>query len=194
MGAHFPGCVPPVPGLCAFTAADERRHGTASASGYVRRLCRWRDRRHSRNVSFGAGTGAGAHPLPAAGEVAPRRQRATTYVMNRLLKRCKKLKACATLALLLAAPSSAHVMSMSTGDLRIDDRRAHYELRMPLYEMSHVAGSAEKLFDHIRFSSGGSDARLIKKDCTADQGQGIYFCTAEYEFPQRVDILDVDCT
>jgi hypothetical protein len=93
-----------------------------------------------------------------------------------------------------AAPSIAHVMSMSTGDLRIEGRRAHYELRMPLYEMSHVAGAAEKLFDHIRFSSGGGDATLIKKDCSADQGQAIYFCTAEYEFSQPVDRLDVECT
>jgi len=95
---------------------------------------------------------------------------------------------------LLAAPAFAHVMSMSTGDLRIDANRAHYELRMPLYEMSHVTGSEQTLFDHIRFSSGGAEAKLIKKDCTPDQGQGIYFCTAEYEFPQSVDKLDVECT
>jgi len=95
---------------------------------------------------------------------------------------------------LLATPALAHVMSMSTGDLRIDANRAHYELRMPLYEMSHVAGSEQALLDHIRFSSGGADAKLIKKDCQADQGQGIYLCMADYEFPQPVDKLDVECT
>jgi hypothetical protein len=94
----------------------------------------------------------------------------------------------------LTLPAFAHVMSMSTGDLRIDGRHAHYELRMPLYEMSHVAGAEQALFDHIRFSSDGSDARLIKKDCSADPGQGIYFCAVEYEFPQPVDKLDVECT
>ncbi len=97
-------------------------------------------------------------------------------------------------ALLLAAPAFAHVMSMSTGDLKIEDRRAHYELRMPLYEMAHVANSEQALFDHIRFTSGGADARLIRKDCTADQAQGIYFCAADYEFPGPVDKLDVECT
>ena len=95
---------------------------------------------------------------------------------------------------LVAAPAFAHVMSMSTGDLRIDERRAHYELRMPLYEMSHVANSEQTLFDHIRFSSGGADAKLVKKNCSADQSQGTYFCAAEYEFPQAVDALDVECT
>src|SRR5437868_15521110 len=91
------------------------------------------------------------------------------------------------LLLSLAIPAFPHVMSMSTGDLRIEDRRAHYELRMPLYEMGHVAGSEQVLFEHIRFSSGGADAKLIRKDCTADQRQGIYFCTADYEFPQPVE-------
>jgi hypothetical protein len=96
--------------------------------------------------------------------------------------------------ILLAVPLSAHVMSMSTGDLTIEDRHAHYELRMPVYEMSHVAASDKTLLDHIRFSSGGSDAKLIKKDCAARQDEGIYFCAAEYEFPQSVDKLDVECT
>src|SRR2546430_2194637 len=105
-----------------------------------------------------------------------------------------KKPACGVLlAILLAAHASAHVMSMSTGDLRIEERRAHYELRMPLYEMSHVPGSEQALFDHIRFSADGSDARLIKKDCSADRGQGLYICTAEYEFPRAVDKLDVEC-
>ncbi len=99
----------------------------------------------------------------------------------------------ACVAFLLAAPAFAHVVSMSTGDLKIDGRRAHYELRMPLYEMSHVPGAEQTLLDHIHFSSAGA-AKLIRKDCTADQGQGIYFCTADYEFPQPVDHLDVDCT
>jgi hypothetical protein len=97
-------------------------------------------------------------------------------------------------ALLLALPAFAHVVSMSTGDLTIDGRGAHYELRMPLYEMSHVPGAEQTLLDHIRFSSAGADAKLIRKNCTADPGQGIYFCTADYVFPEAVDRLDVDCT
>ncbi|HXI42897.1 MAG TPA: HupE/UreJ family protein [Bryobacteraceae bacterium] len=100
----------------------------------------------------------------------------------------------ALLAALGALPAFAHVVSMSTGDLKIDDRRAHYELRMPLYEMSHVAGSEQSLFDHIRFSSGGAPARLVKKDCAANPAQGLYFCSVEYEFPTPVDSLDVECT
>lgn len=119
----------------------------------------------------------------------------TVHIGSAGLPRCVR-KTCGFLPLLLSLtiPAFPHVMSMSTGDLRIEDRRAHYELHMPLYEMGHVAGSEQALFEHIRFSSGGVDAKLIRKDCTADQRQGIYFCTADYEFPQPVEKLDVECT
>lgn len=98
------------------------------------------------------------------------------------------------LGFIATLPAFAHVMSMSTGDLRIDGARAHYELRMPLYEMSHVAGSRETLLDHIRFSAATGDARLVSKNCRPDESQGIYFCAVEYEFPAEVDKLDVECT
>jgi hypothetical protein len=96
--------------------------------------------------------------------------------------------------MLLAAPAFAHVMSMSTGDLKIDGRNAHYGLRMPLYEMSHVANAEQTLLDHIQFSSAGGAAKLIQKNCAEDQAQAVYFCTADYEFPEPVDKLDVECT
>src|SRR5260370_9759407 len=100
----------------------------------------------------------------------------------------------ALLPALGAAAAFAHVVSMSTGDLKIEDRRAHYDLRMPLYEMAHVAGSEQALFDHIRLSTGGAPARLVKKECTADPAQGLYLCSADYEFQGPVDTLDVECT
>jgi hypothetical protein len=98
------------------------------------------------------------------------------------------------LIFVLTVPAFAHLMSMSTGDLLIEQNRAHYELRMPLYEMSHVAGAEQTLLDHIRFSNGGAEAKLLKKDCRKDQGQGLFFCAVDYEFPQPVAKLDVECT
>src|SRR5882762_5617564 len=115
--------------------------------------------------------------------------------MRRILFRPARAALLASLGATLGAlPAFAHVVSMSTGDLKIEDRRAHYELRMPLYEMAHVAGSEQALFDHIRFSSAAAVARLIKKNCTADPAQGLYLCSADYEFPAAVDTLDVECT
>ena len=84
----------------------------------------------------------------------------------------------------------AHMVSMSTGDLRIEGTRATYELRMPLYEVAHVKDPERTLFEHIRFG----DARLKSKQCASDALDGAYHCTAEYEFPAPPDRLDVECS
>jgi len=98
------------------------------------------------------------------------------------------------LAILAASTASAHVVSMSSGDLAIDGSRAHYELRMPLYEMMHVQSPERTLLEHIRFSSAGRDARLLASACRPDPARQLYVCTADYQFAAPVDRLDVDCT
>jgi hypothetical protein len=96
--------------------------------------------------------------------------------------------------LLMMPPVSAHVVSMSSGDFTIKNIGAHYELRMPLYEMVHVPSPERTLLEHIRFSSGGRDARLLSSSCQADDAKQLYVCSADYEFAAPVDRLDVDCT
>jgi hypothetical protein len=91
---------------------------------------------------------------------------------------------------LLAWTASAHVMSMSSGDLAITGARAHYELRMPLYEMAHVPDPDRTLLQHVTFAG----ARLTASECRADASRDTYFCTADYEFAAPVDRLDVECT
>ena len=46
--------------------------------------------------------------------------------------------------ILLTGHALAHVMSMSTGDLAIQGRLAHFELRLPVYEMPHAANAAQQ--------------------------------------------------
>ena len=111
----------------------------------------------------------------------------------------KRSLSAAALALSFAAVGSTHVISMSTGDLRIEGRQVHYELRMPLYEMPHVAPSdparsEQSLLEHIRFSSSGIEGKLVHRSCRAEPGQAVYSCVADYEFPQPVDQLDIVCT
>jgi hypothetical protein len=81
-------------------------------------------------------------------------------------------------------------MSMSSGDLAISGARAHYELRMPLYEVAHVPNPARALLEHIRFSG----ARLVHSECRADPARGTYLCAADYEFAAPVERVDVECT
>jgi hypothetical protein len=94
----------------------------------------------------------------------------------------------------LALPLLAHMMSMSTGDVTVNGDRAHYELRMPLYEIAHVKDPERSLFEHIRFSSGGVEARTLNRSCREIPAEAVYFCTADYQFAAPVDRLDVECT
>jgi len=95
------------------------------------------------------------------------------------------------LCLLAAAlPAAAHVMSMSSGDLTVDGARAHYELRMPLYEIAHVANPERVLLDHVRFAG----ARMTHSECRTDAAHDAYLCSADYDFPAPVDRVDVECT
>jgi hypothetical protein len=93
-----------------------------------------------------------------------------------------------------ALPAWSHVMSMSSGDLTIEGTRGRFELRMPLYEIVHVPQPERTLLEHIRFSSGGRPARLVARNCHADVAEDRYLCTAEYEFAEPVDNLEVECT
>ena len=103
------------------------------------------------------------------------------------------MKRAAWLAL-LALPASAHVMSMSSGDLTVNGARAHYELRMPLYELAHIKNPSRSLLQNIHFSSGLHEARLLASECREDAPAGTYFCTADYQFAAPPDAIDVTCT
>jgi hypothetical protein len=94
------------------------------------------------------------------------------------------------LLLLPVCAAWAHVMSMSSGDLTVDGARAHYDLRMPLYEIVHVSNPEQALLEHIRFAG----ARLVKHDCHADTARDVYLCSADYEWPLPVEQIDVECT
>jgi hypothetical protein len=95
---------------------------------------------------------------------------------------------------LLACAAAAHVVSMSSGDLAIEGVRAHFELRMPLYEIAHVPQPENTLLENIRFASGGRAAKLLTKTCRAEPARDTYLCNADYEFAAPVETLDVDCT
>jgi hypothetical protein len=92
--------------------------------------------------------------------------------------------------LFAAFPAWAHVMSMSSGDLAIQGARAHYELRMPLYEITHVSDPARTLLAQIHFAG----ARQTAHECRAEIARDTYVCTADYEWPAPIDRVDVDCT
>lgn len=94
--------------------------------------------------------------------------------------------------LVLALPAAAHVVSISTGEARVDGKRLTYELRMPVYEISHVQNPDRALLDHIRFTSSGKPGRMTEQNCAQESAN--YVCTATYEFPASVETLEIQCT
>ena len=96
-------------------------------------------------------------------------------------------------ALFFAAfPLSAHMVSMSTGDLKVNGAHASYELRMPMYEVAHVHDPEHTLLEHVHFESGGMRGKISAANCHPEQDN--YVCTAEYEFAAPVETVQVDCT
>jgi len=81
-------------------------------------------------------------------------------------------------------------MSMSSGDLTVTGATAHYELRMPLYEITHVQNPERVLLEHIRFPG----ARLLHSECRTEAARDSYLCSADYEFRAPVDRIEVECT
>ncbi len=94
----------------------------------------------------------------------------------------------------LAAPLAAHMMSLSTGELRVHDDRAEYELRIPLYEITHVKEPDKTLLENFRLYDGRAEAKLVKHFCQPSAAQDAYLCRAEYQFPGPIKDLQVECT
>ena len=96
------------------------------------------------------------------------------------------------LLFLIPAPLAAHMVSMSTGELRLSGASATYELRIPMYEVAHVQDPQRTFFEHIHFRGGGGEARLGEHTCS--EQSGTYVCRGEYQFPAPPDAVTIECT
>lgn len=92
----------------------------------------------------------------------------------------------------IAVPLSAHMISMSSGEITVTGNDVHYELRMPMYEIVHVRDPQHTLIEHVRFESAGVWAMAVSTECHAQQDS--YVCSADYHFPAPVEALTVECT
>lgn len=99
-----------------------------------------------------------------------------------------------TLAALIPASAVAHMVSISTGELRIDGATARYELRMPLYEVEVMAAPQRTLFEHIHFTSRGEPGKPRNLSCRVVEAEDSYVCDATYTFSAPVKALDIECT
>ena len=93
------------------------------------------------------------------------------------------------LLLSAALAARAHMVSMSTGEIRVEGTRGRYEFRVPLYEVAHVTDPERTLLDAIKFSSAGKPARRTEAKCQRDTNENALICVAIYEFDGPVDVL-----
>ena len=98
------------------------------------------------------------------------------------------------LSLLLAPLAlSAHMVSISTGELYVEGNRARYELKMPLYEIEGMDDPREVLFDSLELRSAAGPGHLDEVSCAENRTEDSYECDARYEFSAPVEVLDVKC-
>ena len=84
----------------------------------------------------------------------------------------------------------AHMVSMSSGEIRIEGTRGRYEFRIPMYEVAHVTDPERTLLDGMQFSAApGQPARRTEAKCQRDANENALICVAVYEFGMPVDVL-----
>jgi len=93
--------------------------------------------------------------------------------------------------LVAVLPAAAHMVSISTGEIKIEGNRGRYEFRVPLFEIPHVKEPEKTLVGAIRFSSAGAEARRTETSCRRDPQENALICAASFEFAGPVEILDV---
>jgi len=99
----------------------------------------------------------------------------------------------AAAVLCLAARLAGHMVSISTGDLRVEGTRARYELSVPAYEAEHLKRPEIELLENIRFLAGGLDGRRLEGQCRPDPSSESLKCEALYEFAREVETVEVVC-
>ncbi len=94
------------------------------------------------------------------------------------------------IALLAAMRLTAHMVSISTGEIKVDGARARYEIRMPLYEVSHMTDPAKALMEAVRFKTGGAEGKRLEGGCRKVEAESAWICESVYEFSAPVDSLE----
>ena len=96
----------------------------------------------------------------------------------------------AALAVVTVLPLCAHMVSMSSGTLRVEGAQLIYEARIPLYEIPNIPQFEKLLFDEVHFRSRSGEAKLTKSACTADKAEGFYRCEASFTLAQPEEELE----
>ena len=92
--------------------------------------------------------------------------------------------------LLTTATAFAHVVSMSSGEFKINGAKATYELQVPVYEAQNLKDPEHALLDNIHFTGGGAPGQILTRECF--WGGSTLTCKATYLFNTDIDRLQVE--
>jgi hypothetical protein len=93
----------------------------------------------------------------------------------------------------LAAAAQAHMVSISTGDLRVEGRNGKLELLIPAYEAEeHLKDPQREVIGALRFSAGDTDALVSEGRCFPDPAAGALRCELTLEFASEPAAVTVE--
>src|SRR4051812_35749851 len=98
--------------------------------------------------------------------------------------------ACARLLFGFSIMSSialAHMISISTGEVRLDGSKLHYEMRMPAYEVAALQDLTRELLPRVDFPG----AARISGRCEPKPAENSVICISDWEYPAAPDTVRV---
>ena len=91
------------------------------------------------------------------------------------------------------APGTAHVLSVSHGNLQLEGSDVRYELRMPLAEAPVEEDQRKSLLDAFALRANGEAGERVEGACREEGSQQLYICNATYRFPEPPEKITVRC-
>ena len=113
--------------------------------------------------------------------------------VSNVITACLRARLGAWALLLVALPVSAHVMSMSSGELRVEGTTAKLEVRMPVYEVADLEEPERAVLDAFTLRVRAAEAERTSGACREVQSEAAYICEAEYRLPEEPAMLEVGC-
>jgi len=85
------------------------------------------------------------------------------------------------------------MMSMSSGELRVEGDAAVLEFQMPAYEAADLDDPEATLLNSFTIRSGDAELARSHGQCAPHAEDDSYRCRAEYSLPPDADELEVEC-
>jgi len=83
--------------------------------------------------------------------------------------------------------ASAHMISISTGEVNLVGTKLHYEMRMPAYEVAALRDPTSELLPRVDFPG----AKRVSGSCTPKVAENAMICVSDWEYSEPPDAVRV---